>query len=160
MSIKQDAVDFLHTLIGKPLLYAIKSPDTELYDFGFGELVEVVNRHGKRKKIGTQILHALCRFKVIWRIDDQRVDVYYEDTPCDKFYAEFERLIGMEVRRIELSDKNDLWLDFGTCWVVFATFENEEESWRFFTAQKDCPHVVAADSWLEIYPEIGSSSDL
>ena len=130
------------------MLYAIKSPDTELYDFGFGELVEVVNRRGIRKRIGTHTLHALCRFKVIWRNCEHRVDKYYEDTPCEKFHSESKRLIGPKVRQVELSDKNDLWLDFGDYWVVFATFENGEESWRFFTSDIDDPHLVASDSWL------------
>ena len=148
LSIKQDAVVFLHTLIGQPLLYAIKSPDTELYDFGFGELVEVVSRRGIRKRIGTHTLHALCRFKVIWRICEHRVDKYYEDTPCEKFHSEINRLIGLKVRRVELSDKNDLWLDFGDYWVVFATFENGAESWRVFTSNINIPHLVASDSRL------------
>ena len=148
MWIRHSAIEFLHTLIGQPLLYAIKSRDTELYDFGFGELVEVVNRHGKRKKIGTHTLHALCRFKVIWRNGESRTDKYYEDTPCEKFRSEINRLVGLKIRRVTLSDKNDLWLDFGDYWVVFATFENGEESWRFFTSGTDEPHLVASDSWV------------
>ena len=148
ISIRQDAVDFLHSLTGHPLRYAIKSPDTDLYDFGFGELVAVVNRCGKQKKIGTYILHAICRFKVIWKNGECRVEKYYEDTPCEKFHSEVKRLVGLKVRRVALSDKNDLWLDLGDYWVVFATFENGEESWRFFTSDIDTPHLVASDSWL------------
>ena len=148
MSIKHSAIDFLHALIGQPLLYALKSPDTELYDFGFGELVEVVNRRGKRKKISTHTLHALCRFKVIWRNCESSVDKYYEDTPCEKFHSEVKRLVGLKVKRVALSDKNDLWLDLGDYWIVFATFEIGEESWRFFTwDEKNC-HLVTANSWL------------
>ena len=148
MSSRQDAVDFLHSLTEQPLLYAIKSPDTDLYDFEFGELVEVVNRRGKQKKIGTHILHAICRFKIIWKIGEYRVDKYHEDTPCERFHSEVKRLVGLKVRRVALSDKNDLWLDFGDYLVVFATFENGEESWRFFTSGIDAPHLVASDSWL------------
>ena len=147
-SIRQNAVDFLYSLIGKPLNYAIKSPDTELYDFGFGELVEVVNRCGKHKRIGTQILHVICRFKVIWKKGEHRVNRYYEDTSSDEFHTEIQHLFGLKVKRVALSDKNDLWLDLGDCWVVFATFENGEESWRFFTSDVDIPHLIASDSWL------------
>ena len=148
-SIRQDAVDFLQSLTGQPLLYALKSPDTDLYDFGFGKLVEVVNRHGIQKKIGTHILHATCRFKVIWKNGEQRVDKFYEDTSCEKFHSEVKRLVGLKVRRIAVSEKNDLWLDFSDYWVVFATFENGEESWRFFTFDMEAPHLVASDSWLQ-----------
>ena len=146
---KQDAVDFLLSLTGKPLLYAIKSPDTDLYDFGFGELIEVVNRHGMRKKIGTHTLHAICRFKVIRKAGERRITKYYEDTSCEKFRTEIQPLVGLKVKQVAVSNKNDLWLDFGDYWIVFATFENREESWRFFTSEIDAPHLVASDSWLQ-----------
>lgn len=149
ISIRQNAIKFLHALTGQPLLYALKSPDTELYDFGFGDLVEVVNYRGKQKKIATHTLHSLCRLKVIWRNYENRVDKYYEDTPFEKFHSEINRLVGLKVERVELSDKNDLWLDFGKYWVVFITFENGEESWRFLTSEIDVPHLVASDSWLQ-----------
>ena len=145
---RQNAIAFLQTLIGQPLLYALKSPDTELYDFGFGELVEVVNRHGIPRKIGAHTVHALCRFQVIWKTGERRVDKYYEDTPCETFRAEIQPLLGLQVKRVALSDKNDLWLDFGDYWVVFATFENGEESWRFFTSDIALPHLVASNAWL------------
>lgn len=149
ISIRKKAIDFLHTLVGLPLCYAIKSPDTELYDFGFGNLVEVSSKQGNRKKIGTHMLHVLCRFKIIWKRGERRVDRYYEDTPCEVFHFEVSRLIGLKVIRVALSDKNDLWLDFGDYWVVFATFESGEESWRFFTSDIDVSHLVVSDSWLE-----------
>ena len=38
---RQEAEKFLRPLVGQPLRYALKSPDTELYDFGFGKPVEV-----------------------------------------------------------------------------------------------------------------------
>lgn len=147
-STKQDAVDSLHSLTEQPLLFAIKSPDTDLYDFEFGELVEVANRLGDKKKIGTHILHVICRFKVIWKNGEHRVDKYYEDTSCEKFHAEIQHLFGLRVKRVALSEKNDLWLDFGDYWVVFATYENGEESWRFFTSDIDTPHLVASNTWL------------
>ena len=147
-TIRYEALEFLHVLAGQPMCYALKSPDTELYEFGFGELTERENRKGKRKKIGTYTLHILCRFKVIWRNDGQRVDEYYEDTSCQQFHSDIKYLLGSKVRQIALSDKNDLWLDFGDHWIVFATFENREESWRFFSSNINLPHLVVSNSWL------------
>ena len=147
--IRQDAADFLHSLAGQPLVYAIKSPDTDLYEFGFGKAVEVMNRYGKQKIISTHILHVICRFKVIWKKGEHRVDIYCEDTSCEGFHAEIQHLLGMKIKRVTVSKKNDLWLDFGDYWIVFATFENGEESWRLFSSDADHPHLVASDIWLD-----------
>lgn len=149
VSFAHNPVEFLQTLVDQPLLYAIKSPDTELYDFGFGNLVEFTNRRGKKTMIGTHILHVICRFKVIWKNGKHRVTTYYEDTPCEIFHADIQRLVGLKVRRVALSDKNDLWVDLGEYWVVFATFENGEESWRYFVSDVE-PHLIASDSWLDL----------
>lgn len=161
-SILQKANEYLNRLIGQPMLYAIKSPDVNLYDFGFGELVEVVGYRGQPHEVGLHTLHAQCRFRVIWRKNERKVFTYYEDTPSEKFHSEIGRLIGQKVKRVVLSDKNDLWLEFGDggeCWVVFATFENDEESWRFFTFDEENLHLVAADSWMEFVGD-ESSTDL
>lgn len=144
-----DALEFLRTLVDQPLCYGLKSPDTDLYDFGFGNMINVINPYGGEKEVCTHILHVTCRFKVIWKNGERRVDKYYEDTPCEKFHSEVNRLVGLKVSRVALSDKNDLWLDFGDYWVVFATFENGEESWRFFSSNIGGPHLVASDSWLQ-----------
>lgn len=143
-----DALEFLRTLVDQPLCYGLKSPDTDLYDFGFGNMVNATSPYRGGKEVGTLILHVTCRFKVIWKNGECRVDKYHEDTPCEKFHSEVMRLVGLKVRRVALSDKNDLWLDLGDYWIVFATFENGEESWRFFTSGIDAPHLVASDSWL------------
>ena len=143
------AFDYLQILVGQPLQYALKSPDTELYDFGFGAFVAVRDYHGKDREICTHILHATCRFKVIWRNGENRVDKYYEDTPSEEFHSAIKRIVGLKVVRIGLSDKNDLWIDFGDYWIVFATFEDSEESWRFFTAYDDMPHMVVSDSFID-----------
>lgn len=145
------AIEYLKGLVGQPLLYALKSPDTELYDFGFGEPIEKVNRQGKQFEVGSHILHVLCRFEVICRKGMHRIDRYYEDTPLEEFQKGIQHLIGHKVTRIALSDKNDLWVefDFGNYWAVFATFENKEESWRYFSADIKKPHLVASDTYLE-----------
>ena len=145
----QCAVVFLQTLVGQPLRYGLKSPDTELYDFGFGELFEDVSKYGKKRKICTFILHALCNFKVIWRSGERRIDKYYGDTPSEKFHGDIKRLIGSCVKRVALSEENDLWLDLGDFWIVFETFEDGKESWRFFTSDINQAHLVASNSWIK-----------
>lgn len=139
-----DALEFLQTLVDQPLCYGLKSPNMDLYDFGFGNLMTVQ----ENEEVCTHVLHVICRFKVIWKNGERRVYKYTEDTPCEKFHSEIKHLIGMKVNRVALSDKNDLWLDFGDYWVVFVTFETGEESWRFFTFNMDDPHLVASNSWL------------
>jgi hypothetical protein len=143
------ATEYLQTLVNQPLLFAIKSPDTELYDFEFGKEVVSVNRHGNPKRVGTHILHILCRFEIIRKTGEPHVDWFYEDTSSELFHSEVQHLMGLKVIRTALSDKNDLWLDFGDYWVVFATFNTGDESWRFFTSEKTTPHLVASDCWLE-----------
>lgn len=143
-----DALKFLQSLVDQPLCYGLKSPDTDLYDFGFGNIKNTTKPYRGAKEVGTLVLHVTCRFKVIWKTREYRVDKYYEDTTCEKFHSDVKRLLGLKVRRIALSDKNDLWLDLGDYWIVFATFENGEESWRFFTSDIDAPHLIASDSWL------------
>ena len=149
MFTQNSATKFLDTVIEKPLLYAIKSPDTELYDFGFGELIEVRNRLGNLKKKSTHTIHALCRIKVIPQNRTCDTGIYYEDTLCEIFHSDITPLIGTKVKRVALSDKNDLWLDLGDYWVVFITFENGEESWRYFISGTDTPHLIASNLWLD-----------
>ena len=145
---KQSVKRYLDTLVNQPLRYAIKSPDTELYDFGFGELVKVFNRQGQQRIVGEYSLHVLCRFKVIQKNGEHKIEIFYEDTPCEIFHSAINQLVGLKIKRVQLSDKNDLWLDFGDYWIVFATYENGEESWRYFAIAKDSPHLVASDSWI------------
>ena len=150
VSTREKAMDFLNTLLGQSLTYAIKSPDMDLYDFGFGEEIEVKFSKSPPRKVAPYTVHALCRFQVIWRNGEKKVARYYEDTPCEIFHSEIKSLIGLKVSRVALSDKNDLWLDFGDYWVVFATYESDEESWRFFkTYDSASSHLVASAEDLE-----------
>ena len=146
--VSQDAISFLNSIVGHSVLYAHKSPDTELYDFGFGNFVEIVDWKGRRRQVASLTVHALCRFRVISR-KEHRVSNFYEDTPTQKFDSKIQPLIGQKVKRIALSEKNDFWLDFGDYWMVFVTHENGKESWRFFATAEDTPHFVAADSWID-----------
>lgn len=150
-------IDFLTLLADQPLRYGIKSPDMDLYDFGFGDDVEVMGCRGQRT-VCRYILHAVCRFKVIWQDGSRRVDRYYEDTSNVLFREAVQKLLGNRVKRVALSEKNDLWMDFGDFWMVFATFENNKESWRFFRMDQDAPHLIAADSWMEFFPQAPDSA--
>ena len=136
---------FLDSIIGQKLAYAIKSPDTELYDFGFGEELETEDK----RMLPPYILHVLCRFKIIHKDGSRKVNICHEDTTPNAFNKKIEPLIGLGVQRVGLSDKNDLWLDFGAYWVVFATFEEDDEAWRFFISGSDDPHLVATSNVLE-----------
>ena len=148
--IRQEALSFLNLLIDEPLSYGIKSPDMDLYDFGFGKSIKVPCRRDPDREVSAFTLHATCRFKIIRRNGERCVQRYYEDTPAEEFHCAIKHLIGLYIKRIALSDKNDLWLDFGDYWMVFATFENDEESWCFFTFTDDKRYLVAADSWLTL----------
>lgn len=146
---REEAQKRLDEMLGCTIEFAGKSPDTELYIFEFsdsqdaGEIAESTEERCIFK------LHLLCRFKVIWR--KRRItDTYYEDTSSEAFASQASQLMGQPIKRTGLSDKNDLWLDFGDFWMVFATFENDEESWRFFYSDKKKPHLVASDTWLKL----------
>ena len=146
---RQEAEEFLRPLVGQPLRYALKSPDTELYDFGFGKPVEVT-RLGIRRRIGTYSIHALCRFKVLWENSERGAEEYCENTPSEEFSMNIRHLIGREIMKLGLSEKNDLWLDMGDCRIVWTTVENGEESWRFLAADTNVPHLVVSNSWMEL----------
>lgn len=103
----------MQNLVGKRLCYGIKSPDTDLYDLGFGPYT----------------LHAICPIEIRDRSGAERYDM---NTPSEQFRQRLQRLIGRRVRRVALSDKNDLWLDFDVCHMVLVSWEDGEESWRLF----------------------------
>jgi hypothetical protein len=70
------------------------------------------------------------------------------DTSPEIFTTNIMQLVGLVVKRFALSDKFDLWIDLGDYWIVFVTWEDETESWRFFTPGSDDPHLVVSSSWL------------
>ena len=149
-SIKESSLNCINRLVGKKLQYAIKSPDTELYDLGFGKLINATNLHGHKKMVGEYTIHVLCNIRVIWQTERRKVHDYYGNTSQEAFNSRIRRLLGMEVLRVGLSEKNDLYLDLGCCWIVFVTLENNAESWRFFSSNREMPHLVASDAWLEM----------
>ncbi len=68
-----DALEILRTLVDLPLCYGLKSPDMDLYDFGFGNIVNVMDSYWGRTEVCTRTLHVTCRFKVIWKNGERRV---------------------------------------------------------------------------------------
>ena len=144
---KSTAIFQLRTLLGYTLSETLKSPDTELYEFVF----EKPSESRAQKMNNTYLIHALCSFKVMWRLGEKRVVRFYGDTSITEFQSKIQCLHGHEVKRIDLSDKHDLWIDFGDYWVVFVTDESDEESWRFFKWRSpQLPHMVASNAWFEL----------
>ena len=149
----REARAVLQSLIGQSLCYGLKSPDTDLYDFGFGVINEMTTRKNEKQMICAYSIHAICRFKIIGRTGEHEVNMYFEDTPSEHFQTDVQRMIGLCVKRVALSDKNDLWLDLGDYWIVFATYENGKESWRYLAFDKSHVHLVASNAWLWISKE-------
>lgn len=133
-----NAGDFLNKLNGSILKHAIKSSDLDLYDFCFYS--PLLNEH--------LFIHATCRFKIINMIHKQSVNCFYENTSSELFCDAIEDSIGMEIIRIALSSKNDLWIDLGDCRIVFVTFEDNEESWRLFSSNEEQHLVASSESIL------------
>lgn len=146
---REEAQKRLDKLVELPLEYAGKWLNTELYFFEFGN-VPIEDASKPPQKSFIFALHVLCRFRVIWRNGRKATDTYHEDTPKEQFEFEAKRLTGKVLKHIALSDKNDLWLDFGDFWMVFAAYETGEESWRILSSDKKEPHLVASDAWLKL----------
>ena len=138
-NILREDMAMLYDVIGKPLCYAIKSPDIDLFDLGFG----------LDEESWIYALHATCPIKVIRRNGSRQVECYFGDTTSGVFASGIHQVIGVPVKRVALSTKNDLWLDFGDWWVVAITIENGEESWRFIDREDIDKQVIASNIWIE-----------
>lgn len=139
----------IESLVGQQFRYGLKSPDVDLYDLGFGRDVVFVNANGKRQEACQFTLHLVCGIFAYWK--DGRKDEFYGNTPPLVFQKSIQGLIGEKVRRVALSDKNDLWLDLGQCNIVIVTLDSDDESWRLFTPGLDAPHLVASN--MALYQE-------
>lgn len=138
--------EFVSELEGWSIAYGIKSPDMDLYDFGFVKAENAISYDGNVDSC-RYILHAMCRFEIIWQNGTKDVEAYYEDTPADVFREKVKRILGLPIRRPSLSEKNDLWLDLGECWIVFATYEEQEaDSWVLFVRGLKGPFLAATDT--------------
>ena len=136
----------IELLVGQQLRYGLKSPDMDLYDLGFGNEIVFINSNGEQQEAYQYTLHLVCGIFIYWK--DGHKEEFYGDTSPQVFQQSIQQLIGEEVRRVALSDKNDLWLDFRRCHIVIVTYENNDESWRLFTPGVDSSHLVASDRWL------------
>lgn len=142
--------EFVSQLVGWSFAYGIKSPDMDLYDFGFVKAENAKSYDGNVDSC-RYILHAMCRFKIIWQSQARDKEIYHEDTPADVFHERVNRILGLPINRATLSDKNDLWLDLGKCWIVFATHEGrEDESWCLFVRGLKGPFLSATDISTDI----------
>lgn len=141
------AVEYIQMLISQPLCCGIKSERTELYVFRFGCVANAPNLHGE-SVTSIYNLHILCGFKIIRKIGKKSIKEYSSNSLPSIFKNDINHLIGLTVKRVKLSDKNDLWIDFGDYWMVFVTNEDGEESWRFFSSCENSPHLVASDKWV------------
>lgn len=139
----------IDALVGKQFRYGFKSPDMDLYDLGFGCDIVFMNADGKRQEACQFALHLVGGIFAYWK--DGRKEEFYGNTHPSAFQKSIQNLIGENVRRVALSDKNDLWLDLGQCNIVIVTLDSGDESWRLFTPGADAPHLVASN--ISLYQE-------
>lgn len=137
-----ETLDLLQMLVGHPLWYAIKSPDMDLYDFGFGKPKAPGNT------VSEYVVHAVCHVHLIWNDETRPREIFTGDTPAQEFHTAIQPLIGKTVRQVKIKRLHSLRLFFDDCRIVFATNEDDEESWRLFACEKDWPHMVASYYFL------------
>ena len=143
---RAEAIKYLNALIGKPVKYIIKSPDMNLYDFGFGDTFAVEGALGLHRMCEYTMHTSSSAIRVFW--DNEEESEYSGNTSSKEVSLLSERLMNSIVKSVALNDKNDLCIDFEICRMVVVTFEDAEESWRVFHVDVDRPHLVAADSWI------------
>lgn len=152
------ALIFLNELVGSPFRYGLKSKDLYFYDLGFGDWLYRCNGSEKKQKITTYAIHAQCEIRVFSQIKtifskvdkSNSVRSYSGDTVAEVFHKDMEKLYKNSIKRVALSSKNDLWLDLGEYWIVFVTFENAQESWRFLPLDDSRPQLIASSEKLII----------
>lgn len=138
--------EYLRCLVGRPLQYGIKRSDFDLFQLGFGECVAVEKWQGQVLEINKFAVHFDSAIYLYW--ENGNIDRFFSSTKEASFNAVISSLIGRRVRRIALSEKNDLWIDLGKCRMVIVTRDDEEESWRYFQPRTECPHLIASGSSL------------
>lgn len=164
-SCQNEVISFINRLVGQPFLYGYKFPQwCDLYEFGFGNLIDdredndlsdfpfgnwVNKEFNEKGKRAEYVIHAVCPIKVVWR-KKRRVERIDEDTDAESFHIIAGGLSGLKILRISLSSKNDLWIDLGEYWVILVTSENDDESWRLFTAEKRSAHLIASSTSIAL----------
>lgn len=147
---RAEAESVLQKLVGCPLCYGIKSSDMDLYDFGFGDCEVVKGWCNKERFLAAFTIHAVCCIEIIGSKDNTTSVLYDADTPCEQFHGDIAALLGLTVKRIALSKKNDLWIDLGKYSIVLITYEDKEESWRFFADNDLLSDVITSYMSIEI----------
>lgn len=139
---QNDTLIILHKLVGCCFRYGLKSHNFDLFDLGFGEDVFFVNCLGNTQTACKYTFHLTCGIKLFWK--DGRINEYDAATESGFFSISIKPLIGATVSRIALSEKNDLWIDLGLCRMVIVTYEDDLESWRFFSPGTGMPHLISS----------------
>ncbi len=151
-----DMMVHIKKLIGTQLQYGIKSVDSDLYQLGFGEIVAQEVWNGSLLEINKYAIHFTSALLVYWK--DGNTNEFYADTSPKEFDFAILQMIGCQVSRIALSDKNDLWIDLGICSIVIVTYDDAEESWRLFQPRTNNPHLIASSCSLTL--DEGTGDDL
>lgn len=133
----------INSLVGQQLRYSIKSPDMDLFDLGFGQAITFVNANNVQQEACQHTIHLVCGLFIFWK--NGRKEEFHGNSLASVFNNNTQPLIGETVRRVALSDKNDLWLDLGQCHIVIVTLDDGEESWRLFTPGANTPHLIATN---------------
>ena len=140
---KVEASDYLQHLINQPLQYGLKSPDMDLFDIGFGEYININN-------VCKYAIHFTYGIKLYWK--NGKKEEFDSMASHIQFNSSIKALVGAKVKRIALSEKNDLWLDMGECHMVIVTEDSAEESWRFFWPSCDRPHLIGTS--VDLYMDV------
>ena len=143
---REYALTTLLKLVGCCFRYGLKSHNMDLYDLGFGEDVHFLNCLGNTQTACKHTLHFTCGIKLFWK--DGRINEFGPTTESPMFSVAVEPLIGTVVRRIALSDKNDLWIDLDSCKMVIVTYEDSHESWRYFSPGTGSSHLISSGQHL------------
>lgn len=142
------AITYLQELLEQPLSYGIKSINSELFVFRFGPSLDALQEN-TTSQICTYNLHVMCGIKIVSKIEKKTIKEYSGNSSYEVFSRDIIQLIGLTVKRVALSEKNDIWIDFGEYWVIIVTNEDDDESWRFFSSDDNRRHLVASDSWID-----------
>lgn len=139
---QEDALTSLSGLVGCCFRYGLKSHDMDLFDLGFGEDVCFLNCLGNTQTACRYTIHLTRGIILYWK--DGCINEFDSATEGHAFSVAVAPLIGAIVRRIALSEKNDLWIDIGLCNMVIVTHEDSYESWRFFSPGTSSPHLISS----------------
>lgn len=132
----------LNKLIGHPIIYAIKSPDMDLCDFGFG-----FSNDYQFAKDGTACMQPLFAIHSVCLVGIQEkhsnnTNWSSWDTPATIFKKMFQVCLGCTVKTVCISKRGNLTIDLGVYIVKFIANDPLEENWRFFRLGLSDKHVV------------------